>query len=86
MAILKDAWGLFLAEFKAQRALEKKRREYVILTQKNLDYPLIEGITSAVAKQRPGFYSVITFADGAKWEFGIREGSKPAPRQPDESF
>jgi hypothetical protein len=86
MAILKDAWVLFLDEFKSQRALDKKRREYVKLTQKNLDYPLLESITQAAAKQQPGFYSVITFADGARWEFGVRTGSKASARNPDETF
>ena|GEM_PF-1918452 len=86
MAILIDAWKLFHDEFKAQRALDKKRREYVKLTQKNLDYPLLESITKAAAAQQPGFYSVITFADGARWEFGVREGSKPPARQEGETF
>jgi hypothetical protein len=84
--ILIDAWKLFSDEFKSQRALDKKRREYVKLTQANLDYPLIESLTRASAAQRPGFYSVITFADGARWEFGVREGTREAPRKADETF
>jgi nitric oxide reductase activation protein len=82
---VKEAWALFLDEFKAQRAIDKKRREYVRLTSKNLDYPLLESITKAVAQQAPGFYTRITI-EGAVIEFGIKENAKSAARQPDERF
>ena len=86
MAVLIDAWKLFVDDFKSQHALSKKRKEYVNLTSKTLDYHLIESITRAAAAQKPGYYSVITFADGARWEFGVREGARPPARQPDEKF
>ncbi len=83
---IKDAWSLFLESWNQQKQLENKRREFQKLTSSNLDYSMIEQITRAAAAQQPGFFSEITFPGGAVWKFGVREGSKPAPRQPDETF
>ena len=86
MAIFKEAWPLFLDVYNKQRELKRKREQFDKLTNQPLNYQIIEDIVKAAADQQPGFYSFITFKDGARWEFGIRENSKPAPRQPDEKF
>ena len=86
MAIFKDAWPLFLEAYNKQRDLKRKREDFDRLASHPLNYQMIEEIVKVVADQNPGFYSFITFKDGARWEFGIKESAKPAPRQPDEKF
>ncbi len=76
---IKDALALFLEDFRKQRDIERKKREFTELTQKKLNYTLIEEIVAAAARQQPGFYSVLTFPDGTKWEFGIKD--KPARKE-----
>jgi hypothetical protein len=84
--IAKSAWTLFLESWNQQKQLEKKRREFQNLTSSNLEYSMLEQITRAAAAQQPGFFSEITFPGGAVWKFGVREGSKPAPRKPNEMY
>ena len=81
MAALIDAWKLFYDEFTAQRLLIKKRREYVALTGRNIDIPLLEALSKSVARQQPGFYTTLKFTDGTTLEFGVREGQKQPPRR-----
>ncbi len=81
-----DAYRLLKQEADRQRDLERRRREIIELQKRPLNYPLLEGLVNAAAKQNPGFYSEITFSDGSRWEFGVRERRmRPAPPH-DESF
>jgi len=68
-----DAWKIFRSEWEKQRDLERKRKAFAELTQKKLNYTLIEEMVAAAAKQDPGFYSVLKFPDGTTWEFGKKE-------------
>ena len=86
MALFKDTWPLFLDAFNKQRELKRKREQFDKLTNQPLNYQIIEDIVKAATDQAPGFYSRLLFKDGAIWEFGIKENTKPAPRQPDEKF
>ena len=86
MAILIDAWKLFTKEFKEQRALESKRRNFDKITQSNLSYPMLETLAQAVAKERPGFYIEVVI-QGAVIRMGIAENAtQRPPRVPDETF
>ena len=76
---LKEAWALISEEFKTQRELEKKRKRFERLTKQTLNYSLLEEIVLAASKQQPGFYSTITFSDGTKWDFGVKEQNAPKP-------
>jgi hypothetical protein len=73
----KDILSLILEEYRNQRELEKKRKRFERLTKQTLNYSLIEEIVAAASKQQPGFYSTITFSDGTKWDFGIKERNAP---------
>lgn len=86
MANLIDVWKLIHDELRAQRETEKKRHALAKLTSRNLDIQVIEKIAQEAAKLRPGFYTRVMLADGAVIEMGIKEGSKPTARQPDEKF
>jgi hypothetical protein len=80
---LKDIWTLIAEDYQAQRELEKRKRDTRALTQSTLNYPVIEAIVRAAADQQPGFYSVITFSDGARWEFGVKEKASRGPARTD---
>ncbi len=73
--ILKDAWDVFHEAWKEQREIERKKRAYTKFTKNNLNYTLIDDMVEAATRQAPGFYSVITFPDGTKWEFGMKAKS-----------
>jgi hypothetical protein len=78
-----DAWKLIRDDWKAQRDLERRRRQFIDLKKSPLSYPVLEAMVAAAVKQNPGFYSELTFADGSKWEFGVREHRplRPAPHE-----
>lgn len=80
---LKDTWQLVKETWHAERELERKRREYIDLKKRPLNYPLIESIVKAAAAQNPGFYTIITFVDGTKLELGVkRRGERAAGEEP----
>ncbi len=76
--IVKDAWAIFREAISEQREIERKRKAFEKFTRKSLNYPLIEQMVEAAAKQAPGFYSTLKFPDGTIWEFGIKEKFKRA--------
>ncbi len=81
-----DTYRLLKQESDRQRELERRRQEIIELKKRPLNYPLLEALVKAAAEQNPGFYSEITFSDGSKWEFGVRDRRmRPAPPH-DESF
>jgi hypothetical protein len=69
----KEALKVFVSALREEHEIERKTRAFIKLTKRTLNYPLLEQIVAAASRQNPGFYSVITFDDGTKWEFGIRE-------------
>lgn len=71
-AVLIEAAKLFLDHIRDQRVMDRKRKEFTKFQGRNLNYPLIEQIVAAAAKQNPGFYSVIKFNNEVSWEFGIK--------------
>jgi hypothetical protein len=85
VANLIDAWKLIHDELKAQRELERKKRDFVKLTHRTLDYQILESIAKAASQLRPGFYTRVTI-EGAVIEMGVKEDAKPPARQPDETF
>lgn len=85
MATLIDAWKLVHDELKARRELEEKRKAFARLTGKTIDMQMLESIAQEAAKLRPGFYTRVTI-EGAVIEMGVKEGSRPAPRQAGETF
>jgi hypothetical protein len=81
-----DAFRLLKQESDRQRDLERRRREIIELRKHPLNYPLLEALVNAAAKQNPGFYSELTFSDGSKWEFGVRERHMRPAAPHDETF
>lgn len=79
--VLTDAWKIFVDAFREQRALDRKRKAFEKFTRNTLNYPLIEEIVRASARQNPGFYSRLIFPDGTRWEFGVMD--KRGPRDPE---
>jgi len=66
-----EAWSLLKQEADRERELERRRREYIDLQKRPLNYPLIEALVAAAARQNPGFYSEITFPGNVKWTLGF---------------
>jgi hypothetical protein len=81
-----EAWALLKQEADRQRELERRRREYIDLQKHPLNYPLIEALVNAAAKQNPGFYSEITFPGNVKVTFGVRDRVPRSAPPHDETF
>ncbi len=81
-----EAWSLLKQEADRKRELERRRREYIDLEKHPLNYPLIEALVAAAAKQNPGFYSEITFPGGVKWTFGVKGRAQQQGAPHDEVF
>jgi len=81
-----EAWTLLKQEADRKRELERRRREYIDLEKHPLNYPLIEALVAAAAKQNPGFYSEITFPGGVKWTFGVKGRAQQQGAPHDEVF
>jgi len=81
-----EAWSLLKQEADRERELERRRREYIDLQKRPLNYPLIEALVAAAAKQNPGFFSEITFPGGVKWTFGVRGRTQQSAPPHDETF
>lgn len=73
MSIIADAWAVFVDSWKAQRELDRKRKQFIDVSKQPLNYLIIEDCFKAAAKQQPGFYCKITVGQGQTIEFGIHE-------------
>ncbi len=69
----REALSVFLETLRSEQELARKRKQFLRLNRETLNYPLIQQIVEAAAKQQPGFFSTLTFSDGTKWDFGVRE-------------
>jgi hypothetical protein len=80
---IKIAWELLHQTFKEQKELERKRKAFQTFKANNLNYPMIQDMFEAAAKQNPGFFAKLTFPDLTVFEFGV----KPRPeRREGETF